>query len=465
MSGMVETSSAVELAAAIRSRELSSVELLDRYLDRIEKLNPLVNAVVTLDAERARADAAAADEEAAAGRWRGPLHGLPMTIKDAIAVGGMRSTGGAVELRDHVPAADAPAVARLREAGAIVFGKTNVPRWSADLQTFNEVFGTTNNPWAFDRTPGGSSGGAAAAVACGFTAFELGTDIGGSVRIPSHCCGVFGLKPSYGVIPQRGYLSHVTGGVTDPDINVFGPIARSAADLDLVLGVAAGPEPERAPAWRLELPAPRKAALADHRIGVWFDELGCPVDGEVAAVLRATADRLSDAGVKLEEAHPPVSFADQNALFSRMLAAAMSPTARSPERDGGNHRTWLLDQEQRAGLVRVWAAWFETYDILLCPVMPLAAFPHQQHEGSRLLPMNGELRPYGDAIGWTGLIGAIGLPAAVPPLARTATRLPVGMQVVAPYLRDREAVHVAGMIAEVAGGYEVPPGFSTEGAN
>ena len=162
------------------------------------------------------------------------------------------------ELIDHVPTADAPAVARLKAAGAVVFGKTNLPRWSGDFQTFNDIFGVTNNPWALDRTVGGSSGGAAAAVASGFTSFELGTDIGGSVRIPAHCCGVFSLKPSYGVVPQRGYLDHVGGGTTDADINVFGPITRSADDLDLLLDVLAGPEPERALAWRLELPRCRR---------------------------------------------------------------------------------------------------------------------------------------------------------------------------------------------------------------
>jgi amidase len=189
------TADATELAAAIRDGRIGSQELLDTFLERIERLDGDLNAVVTLDVERARAACAAADDDTARAQDRalGPLHGLPVTIKDAIEVGGVRSTGGAVELRDHVPAADAPVVAKLKAAGAIVFGKTNVPRWSGDLQTFNEIFGTTNNPWDTTRTPGGSSGGPAVAVACGFTAFEIGTDIGGSIRTPSHFCGTFGL--------------------------------------------------------------------------------------------------------------------------------------------------------------------------------------------------------------------------------------------------------------------------------
>ncbi|TMK64284.1 MAG: amidase, partial [Actinobacteria bacterium] len=192
-----------------------------------------VNAVVTLDVDRGGDAAAAADEALAHGEAVGPLHGLPMTIKDAIETEGIRSTGGAVELADHVPTADAPAVARLKAAGAIVFGKTNLPRFSGDSQAFNELFGTTNNPWSFAHVPGGSSGGSAAALAAGLTGAELGTDIGGSVRAPAHCCGVFALKPSYGVVPNLGYLDHVGGGTTRTDINVFGPMARSAQDLEL----------------------------------------------------------------------------------------------------------------------------------------------------------------------------------------------------------------------------------------
>src|SRR6185503_14400515 len=257
---------ALNLAAAIAKGELASRDLLEEYATRIERLNPAVNAVVTLSLDRARIEADAADAAVARGDTLGPLHGLPITIKDAISTDGIRSTGGAVELRDHVPDADAEAVARLRAAGAIVFGKTNVPRWSGDVQTFNNLFGTTNNPWSLDRIPGGSSGGPAAAVACGFTVFELGTDIGGSVRIPAHCCGTFGLKPSFGVVPQRGYLDHVGGGTTDADINVFGPIARSARDLDLLLDVLAGPVDEDATAWRLELPPARFDSAAGLRV-------------------------------------------------------------------------------------------------------------------------------------------------------------------------------------------------------
>jgi amidase len=462
--GELATATATELAAAIRSKELSSRELLATYLDRIERLNRPVNAVVTLAVERAQAEATAADEATARGDELGPLHGLPITVKDAIETAGIRSTGGAIELTDHVPTVDAPAVARLRAAGAIVFGKTNLPRWSGDIQTFNEIFGTTNNPWDLERVPGGSSGGAATAVACGFTSFELGTDIGGSVRNPSHCCGVYGLKPSFGVVPQRGYLDHVGGGTTDADINVFGPLARSAEDLDLLLGVLAGPPPEQAPAWRIDLPAPPARDLSGRRIALWLDDPACPIDAGYLAVLRRTATALEAAGAKVEDAHPPVDFAEQVGLFSALISDAITPsmTPETAQAFSGKHVDWLAHQTARAAMQQVWADWFVGWDALLCPVIPTPAFPHNQ-EGdffSRTLIVNGESRSYLDNVSWAGLIGIIGLPAAVPPVGPTAGGLPVGVQVVTPYLHDRAAVQLAGLIAEASGtGYRTPAGF------
>jgi len=459
----IATAPAVAQARALAGREVSSRELLELFLERIERLGGPVNAVVTLDADRAVEAARAADDALARGDPVGALHGVPMTIKDAIEVGGMRSTGGAVELTSHVPASDATAVARLRAAGAVIFGKTNVPRWSGDLQTYNAVFGTTNNPWSPDRTTGGSSGGAAAAVACGFTSLEVGTDIGGSVRIPSHCCGVFGLKPSYGVVPQRGYLDHVGGGLTDPDINVFGPIARSAEDLELALSVLAGPAPEQELAWKLDLPAPRAGDLSGYRIGAWFEVASCMLDRDVRDLLLGAVDAVEQAGGRVEEAHPFVSFDEQTALFLKMIGAAISPSMPDAVADerSGSHRAWLRAEEERARLRRSWAEWFQSFDLLLCPVLPVPAFPHDHSEPmvDRMIDLNGRQVPYLSAVQWPGLIGIMGLPSAVPPIGRTPAGLPVGMQVVAPYLRDRDAVRAAGLIAQVVGGYDVPPGF------
>jgi amidase len=455
---------AAELAQSVREGKVSSRELLELFAERVERLNGSVNAVVTLDLERARAAATRADEAVARGDALGPLHGLPITIKDALETEGIRSTGGAIELTDHVPTTDAVAVARVKAAGAIVFAKTNVPRWSGDLQTYNEIFGTTNNPWALDRTPGGSSGGAATSVACGFTSFEIGTDIGGSVRTPSHCCGVFGVKPSFGVVPQRGYLDHVGGGTTDADINVFGPIARSARDLDLLLDVLGGPLDENAVAWKLDLPPARFDGAAGTRVGVWFDDDGAPVDREYRALLGAAADQLADAGAKVEDAHPPVSFAEQVALFNAMIVPAISPSLDEGVQDlaSGSHRAWLRAEQTRAALRRVWAEWFEHHDLLLCPVMNVPAFAHQQDGDftNRMISINGEQRSYLELVSWAGLIGITGHPSAVAPIGRTAGGIPVGMQIVGAYLHDRDAIAGARIAEDLLGGYVPPPRFT-----
>ena len=455
------TKPATDLAAAIRAKEIKSRELLELYLSRIDRLNGGINAVVTLASERALAEADAADARTVNGGDLPPLHGLPTTIKDAIETEGIRSTGGAVELRDHVPTEDAPAVARLRAAGAIVFGKTNLPRWSGDLQSYNEIFGTTNNPWDHSRIPGGSSGGAAAAVAAGLTSFELGTDIGGSVRLPSHCCGTFALKPSFGVVPQRGYLDSVGGGVTDADINVFGPITRSAGDLELLMSVLAGPEPASAAAWRIDLPPPGPPTLAGRRIAVWLDDPLAPTDTEMLGVLRSAADAAAAAGAIVTEVRPPTDPGQQIALFSQLIGPAISVSlGEQAEAMAGNHAVWLRNDRARAALRSAWASWFEDYDALLTPVMPLPAFEHLQEgdPGTRTLTVNGVERPYIHAVFWTGMFGVIYLPVAVAPVGQTAGGIPVGVQVVTPYLHDRDAIAIAGALGDATRGYRVPPG-------
>jgi len=463
MDESIATWSATQQAAAIQAGKLSSRDLLELYLDRIERVGRDVNAVVTLDAERAREAATAADELHTLGGVVGPLHGLPCTIKDAIATEGIRSTGGSKALADHVPTEDAPAVARLKSSGAIVFGKTNLPEWSADIQAHNELFGTTNNPWALDRITGGSSGGSAAAVAAGLTSFDVGTDIGGSVRIPSHCCGVYGLKPTWGVIPQRGYLDHSRGGTIDVDINVFGPIARAAEDLDLLLTSLAGPEPERAVAWRLELPEAEEHSVADLNIGVWFDDDNAFVDSEYRALLRTTVDRLADAGARIHDSHPAVDFGEQLGVFMTMIGGAIAPTlAESAEGDvGPSHLDWLRGDMLRHDLRLVWRQWFEHHDLLLCPAMATAAIPHD-HTGTlmeRTVELDGQARTHLDLITWLGFIGVLGLPSVVAPIGRTAANLPVGVQIVAPWYHDRRAIRAAHLMANVTGGYACPPGF------
>lgn len=274
------------LAEAIRRRDISSRELLEHYLGRVERLNPSLNAVVTLDVEGARQAADDADAALARGEVNGPLHGVPMSIKDTYETAGMRTTCG-VKAWDHVPDRDAEAVRRLREAGAVIFGKTNTPTLAGDWQTYNPIFGTTNNPWDTTRTTGGSSGGAAAAVATGMTALELGSDIAGSIRVPSNWCGTCGHKPSWGIVSQSGHLPPAPGSLADTDLGVMGPMARDVDDLAMALDVLAGPSGHAAAGWRLELPAARANTLSELRLAAWLDDPAYPVEDDVQSVLES----------------------------------------------------------------------------------------------------------------------------------------------------------------------------------
>lgn len=484
MADELATRSASELLRSLRSREVSSRELLDDYLDRNDRLGPEINAVVTVDVEAARARAAEADERLAAGDEAGRLDGLPMTVKDALATAGMRSTGGAVELADHVPDTDAEVVARLRAEGAVIFGKTNLPRWSADAQATNEIFGTTNNPWDLSCGPGGSSGGASAAVAAGLTGAEIGTDIGGSVRLPAHFAGVCGHKPTFGVVPQLGYISHPTYPLSEPDINVIGPIARSVDDLELLLDVIAGPRDDHASAWTLDLPPARHRSLGDFRVAAHLDDPYVPVSSEVGDALAAACTALEAEGASIDRSAWPdeLAFSDveslglplisaatspgrDDAAFEEMRAIALDPAGHPPsmqmraEATAMFHRDWLLRIERREANRRKWAAFFEHHDVLLAPVSMVAAFPHV-HEGhlySRRLDVDGEERSYHQVIMWTSQFGYVGLPATVVPIGISPRGVPVGLQIVGPHFGDRTVLEFARHVERICGGYQVPP--------
>jgi amidase len=478
--------SAGELAAALRRRELGSRELLEHYLARIERWNPALNAVVTLDVDRARAAADAADRALARGEAAGALFGLPMTVKDTFETAGLRTTCGVPELSAHVPAADAISVARLRAAGAVIFGKSNTPTWAGDWQTTNPVFGTTNNPWDRKRTPGGSSGGSAAAVAAGFTSLELGSDIGGSIRVPAHCCGVFGHKPSHGLVPQRGHIPGVPGTLSERDLNVVGPLARSVDDLELALDVLAGPLPDVSHAVSLQLPPARGAKLVDFRAAAWLDEPASPVDREMRGLLEQAADTLTKAGARIDrEARPAVDFREAVEVYVALLMPIMSlelpdALARQMARAGegvppdapgvlaasarahaARHRDWLRNHERREQLRARWAEFFRDHDVLLCPVMLTPAFPQDESEfTTRRLLVSGEERPYLENISWPALITMALLPSTVIPVGRTAGGLPVGVQIVGPYLEDRTSLAFARAAARELGGFVPPPGLA-----
>jgi amidase len=475
--------SATALLGMLERRELSSFELLEHYLQRIERLDGPVNAFVTFDRPRALEQARDADAVRARGAEVGRLHGLPMTVKDCFETAGLRTTCGFEALAAHVPDRDAAAVARLRNAGAIIFAKTNLPTFAADGQSFNPVAGTTNNPWDLDRSPSGSSGGAAAALAMDFTPLELGSDIAGSIRLPAHACGVFGLKPSYGLVPLRGHIPGPPGTAAVADMNVAGPLAREADDLELALEVLAGPDAAVAKAWKLRLPPPRASALGDYRLAFWLDDPACSVDREVLDVLRAAIARFEHAGAKLAEEPGPVSLSDAARVHRQLLMgvscsgpsdeefAAMQAAVQSGAGDGNDDRArhvrwltqtkrqWNAVNEERARIRDSYADFFERFDALLWPVSPVAAIPHDHDPdmvGRRIL-VNGQSREYWDQVCWIGAASACQLPAVSVPVGLTESGLPVGLQVVAPYLEDLTAIDLARQIAQAAGGFVVPP--------
>ena len=301
--------SAKALASDIRRKKIGCLEALDLFLARVDRFNPQLNAIVATDVEGARRRARQADAALRRGKARGPLHGVPMTIKESYDVVGLPTTWGLTQLKDNVPSRNALAVDRLLGAGAVLFGKTNVPVWLADYQSYNPIYGTTNNPWDVTRTPGGSSGGSAAALAAGLTGLEAGSDIGSSIRNPAHYCGVYGHKPTFGIVPPRGQA--LPGKVAPGDISVIGPMGRSAEDLALGLSVMAGADEIDGAGWRLDLPAPRGKTLRGLRVAIMLTDAASEVDTEVQGRLQALADFLARKKAKVSDtARPAIDTAE-----------------------------------------------------------------------------------------------------------------------------------------------------------
>jgi amidase len=437
---------------------------------------------VTLDAAHARRSADAADARRDGGDTAGALRGLPATIRTVSRPAGLRTTCGAPIYSKHVPAVNADAVQRLEDAGSFVMGKTNVPIHAGDLQSYNVLFGATNNPWDATRTCGGSSGGAAAAVAAGLTAFELGSDIGGSIRIPAHFCGVYGHKPSYGVIPLRGHVPPPPGSLSAPDMAVAGPIARSAEDLELLLGVLADADGPAVAGWAPVLPAPRARRLQDFRVALWPDD---PAFRSTTRSGRQSIRRrrhCEGGGQSGPAARPGITLAENFDDYLRLLwpvttaqlsdkfshAAGSRPRCRSGQRarpaarySGAGHREWLRLNEKREVIRARWRVFFERYDVLLCPVGPVCAFAHDHSEDliARTIVINGERRWYWEQLAWIALATLAYLPATAAPIGRSPGGLPVGMQIIGPYFEDRTCIEFAKLLADVAAGFEAPPGF------
>jgi len=460
---------------ALDSKRISAVELLDAAVARYHTVNPKINAVAVTDLERARTRAAAIDELRMRGESPGPLAGLPMTIKDCLDVDGMPAACGVAALLKR-PGHDAAAVAKARQAGAVIWGKTNVPVMVGDWQSYNDVYGTTNNPWDLSRGPGGSSGGAAAALATGITALEIGSDIGGSLRVPASMCGVFAHKPTHGLVSQRGHVPPPPGTIAEGDLNVVGPMARSVRDLRLLLSVIAdGPIGAKAP----------PAELKGLKVGVWAQEPDFPLDPLCADAIAGLATALTDQGVVVQPMRPTETGPLMDAYSVLILSILGRPpkALRSMQRVRGmvqimrglglpqpawaaqvmastaTHREWLAANEVRARIGERMKAVFEQVDVIIAPATPLCAFPHDHSPFNRrtLTLSDGARIPYRSMLNWIALATACGLPATAIPIGPLPNGLPFGVQIIGPRGGDSRTLAVAEAIELAFGGFVAPP--------
>jgi amidase len=477
--------SATELLADLRAGTTTSTELTERYIRRIERYDSTLNAVVVRDFERARQMARAADQNTTA-----PLRGLPITLKESINVAGLGTTWGVPEWKGFVAQHDAPAWVRLRAAGAVLLGKTNVPPMLADWQSANPIYGRTNNPWALDRTPGGSSGGSAAALAAGLTALEVGSDIGGSIRVPAAFCGVYGHRPSETLLPKSGQLPVPTPPVPNAAVvmAVQGPLARSAEDLELALSILAGPEVGEDVAWRVMLPPARHARLADFRVAVLPEIPWLPLDDQVAGAVEHLSSRLAALGCAVKRVQPEAlgNLREHHSLYRTLLSAVTSARISPEERarrielgrrqDNEFARAYVRGLEGTAGDYIVWhaqreqyrAAWrafFRDWDVLLAPAINVLPYPHiarpwpMDDDGTLTLTVSGQTVPYVNGLVYPAVATVAGQPATAFPAARSREGLPIGLQVIGPYLEDLTPIRFAALLAREIGGFVKPDGY------
>jgi amidase len=473
---------ATSMLEALDKRHLSAVELLDLHIHRIERYNPALNAIVTFDFEHAREAAIAADEARAQGK-HSALLGLPVTIKDTIDVEGLPGTAGVERFRDRRPEQDAPLVTRVRAAGAVIMGKTNVPPYAGDWQSDNPVFGRTNNPWDLSRSPGGSTGGGAAALATGLTPLEFGSDIGGSIRIPAAFCGVFGHKPSETAVPRSGHFPGSPLPNAATVMSVLGPLARDANDLALALDVITGPTPGEDTSWRLQLPSARHERLSDFRVAVLPSIPWLPVDTEILAARDNCLSTLRRAGCHVEAAAPEGfgDFSNWYELYLKLLFVMMfigedelkrRPQAEAMHRSGDRYlkasadgilasaSDYIIWHGQRETYRAMWRAFFRDWDVLLTPANIVPAFPHTSVPfQQRTLTINGVTVPYSRQSAYAGIATLAGQPAAVFPVGITNNGLPIGLQAIGPYLEDRTPIRFTSLIAREFGGFRRPPGY------
>ena len=478
---------ATELSAALAAKKVSAVELAQDAIARIERHDGKINAICVRDFARGLEAARAADAALARGETR-PLLGLPLTVKESFNVAGLPTTWGIPAHKDFTPLEDALSVSRVKQAGAVILGKTNVPLGLGDWQSYNDIYGTTGNPYDLGRTPGGSSGGSAAALAAGYGPLSLGSDIGGSLRVPAFHCGVYAHKPTFGLAPSRGHTPPpFPARPGDVDLAVIGPMARSAADLPLLLDVIAGPDPlEAGKAYKLALPAPRHGALKDFRVLLLDSDPVMPTATSVRAAIEQLAANLGKAGLTVMRQSPLLpDFAASTRLYMRLLlsflGASSTPENYAGAQDAGaklapgdtslaaerlrgmtlSHRDWVIADVARGRLRAQWRELFGTFDAVICPVMPTPAYPHDHspEQEQRRINIDGEDHAYPDQLAWPGIATLPGLPATAIPIGLSPEGLPIGIQILGPWLEDRTPLKLAELIEREFGGFVPPPMF------
>jgi amidase len=451
--------SATALAADLAARRIGALELTEAAIARIEERDPALNAVVVRDFDRARDAALAAEAAIGRGETR-PLLGVPMTVKESNNVAGLRTCWGVELFGNWTAPTDAVAVARLKAAGAIILGKTNIPPFLSDWQSDNPVYGRTQNPWNLERSPGGSSGGAAAALAAGMTPIELGSDIGGSIRVPAAFCGVFGHKPTYDLVPSRGHQPPGIDGSGVP-LAVVGPLARTADDLELVLDVVAGPTEDLAKAYSVTLPPARGRALADYRVLVIDSHPLAATGSEIRAAIETLAGQVERAGARVarESALLP-DLASLHHLYGGMLNVVMSRGSPSPS--PLTVHAWMDMQDAQLIARRAFARLFEDFDVILAPAFGRTAYPHDAspNPAERKLLIDGAQTPYFDQLAWPGIATVANLPATAAPIGLASDGLPIGVQIIGPAFEDRTTIHFARLIEQAFGGFRIPPGYN-----
>jgi amidase len=476
--------SATDLVRLLRAGKITASDLLEQCLEQYAKHNPALNAVIVTDIARAKKAAAAADRRLKAGKPIGPFDGVPMTAKESFDWTGTPSTWGAPRFRDNIATSDAVAVTRLAQAGAIMYGKTNVPLMLADWQSFNDIYGTTNNPWDLTRAPGGSSGGSATALATGMSALEIGSDIGASIRNPAHYCGVYGHKPTYGVVPYRG---HLLPGIVQPgDISVAGPLARSAKDIATMMKVLAGPDGSEANGYKLNLPPAKQKSLKDFRVAVMITDKQSEVDLPVQDLMGKLVGFLGKRVRKISTtARPDFSTKEAMDVYIALLRSATSRRQTNEEFSANSakvaasdplddsyltkmlrayvlpHRDWLAYNERRHQMRLLWERFFDEWDVMLCPAAASAAFPHD-HVGDRherTILVNGRQVPTTDQLFWAGYSGCFYLPSTVAPMGITAQGLPAGVQIIARQYGDYASIRFAELLEKEFAGFVPPPGY------